>query len=127
MLLITCPWCGPRDGSEFSHGGEAHIRRPDAASEPDDGQWADYLFMRSNPKGVHLERWCHSHGCGKWFHAARNTATDEFLAFYGMDAARPEVAALARTARLPATPSGEPALGSGNRPLAPPGDGEDGP
>ena len=28
MLLITCPWCGARDQSEFSYGGEAHIPRP---------------------------------------------------------------------------------------------------
>ena len=28
MLLITCPWCGPREQSEFSCGGEAHIVRP---------------------------------------------------------------------------------------------------
>jgi hypothetical protein len=24
MLLIPCPWCGPRDASEFTCGGEAH-------------------------------------------------------------------------------------------------------
>ncbi|MFO1061925.1 MAG: sarcosine oxidase subunit delta [Dongiaceae bacterium] len=28
MLLITCPYCGPRDEEEFSYGGEAHIARP---------------------------------------------------------------------------------------------------
>jgi len=28
MLLINCPHCGPRDESEFSCGGEAHIARP---------------------------------------------------------------------------------------------------
>ena len=29
MLLIPCPWCGPRDETEFPCGGEAHIARPD--------------------------------------------------------------------------------------------------
>ena len=28
MLLIPCPWCGPRDEIEFHYGGEAHIARP---------------------------------------------------------------------------------------------------
>ena len=28
MLLIHCPWCGPRDESEFAFGGEADIQRP---------------------------------------------------------------------------------------------------
>jgi len=33
MLLITCPWCGPREEPEFSYGGQAHVaiqstRRP---------------------------------------------------------------------------------------------------
>ena len=29
--------------------------------------------MRSNPKGVHFERWRHVHGCGRWFNLARDT------------------------------------------------------
>ena len=28
MLIITCPFCGPRDEVEFACGGEAHITRP---------------------------------------------------------------------------------------------------
>ena len=28
MFLINCPYCGERDQSEFSAGGEAHIVRP---------------------------------------------------------------------------------------------------
>ncbi len=28
MLQIECPWCGKRDQTEFSYGGEAHIDRP---------------------------------------------------------------------------------------------------
>ena len=34
MLLIPCPWCGPRAEVEFTCGGEAHIERPvDADAE----------------------------------------------------------------------------------------------
>ena len=84
MLLIPCPWCGARDESEFTCGGEAHIRRPADPDALDDAHWADYLFMRANPKGSHRERWCHSHGCGRWFNVERNTATHEIVSVYRM-------------------------------------------
>ncbi len=51
MLLIECPWCGPREQSEFSYGGEAHIARPADTDALTDAQWGDYLFMRKNPRG----------------------------------------------------------------------------
>lgn len=84
MLLITCPHCGPRDESEFACGGEAHIVRPEKPAELTDAQWADYLFMRRNLKGVHYERWLHSHGCRRWFNAVRDTVTHEIFATYRM-------------------------------------------
>ena len=28
MILINCPYCGERDQSEFTNGGEAHVARP---------------------------------------------------------------------------------------------------
>ena len=89
MLLIPCPWCGPRDESEFAYGGEAHIARP---AEPDaltDADWADYLFMRTNPKGAHRERWVHAEGCGRWFNVARHTVTHDIAATYKVGEAPP--------------------------------------
>ena len=56
MLLIPCPWCGPRDEVEFRYGGEAHIARPPDPDAVDDAAWAEYLFMRQNPKGILAER-----------------------------------------------------------------------
>jgi sarcosine oxidase, subunit delta len=109
MLLITCPWCGQRDQSEFSYGGEAHISRPTNSLEMTDEQWAEYVFMRSNPKGPWAERWMHASGCRKWFNAVRDTSTDRFLAVYKPGEPRPDIPA----PRL-ATPSGEPVIGSGN-------------
>jgi len=82
MFFISCPWCGPRDETEFSHGGEAHIVRPAEPDRLSDAEWADYVFLRSNPKGVHRERWFHVHGCRRWFNSARDTVTQEFLAIY---------------------------------------------
>jgi heterotetrameric sarcosine oxidase delta subunit len=82
VLLITCPWCGPRAEAEFSCGGEAHIARPLEPTALSDAQWADYLFMRRNPKGRHLERWWHARGCRRWFNVARDTLTHEIAGSY---------------------------------------------
>jgi len=82
MLLITCPWCGPRAESEFSCGGEAHIARPLDTDALDDKQWGDYLFMRKTPKGQHFEQWHHSQGCRRWFNAERDTVSYRFKQFY---------------------------------------------
>jgi sarcosine oxidase, subunit delta len=87
MLQIECPFCGRRDETEFSYGGEAHIARPAAAV--DDAMWTQYLFFRDNRKGVHAERWLHSQGCGQWFNALRDTSSHRFLAVYRLDEAPP--------------------------------------
>jgi len=42
MFIIKCPYCGNRDHSEFSYGGEAHIVRPKQPTELSDDQWAEY-------------------------------------------------------------------------------------
>ncbi len=75
MLLIECPWCGQRDESEFSYAGEAHITRPLETEKLSDEVWADYLFMRKNPKGLHREQWLHAAGCRRYFNVERDTAT----------------------------------------------------
>ncbi len=82
MLLIACPWCGPRAEAEFSCGGEAHIARPADPAALSDAHWADYLFMRKNPKGRHLERWWHARGCRRWFNVARDTVSHEIAGSY---------------------------------------------
>ena len=82
MLLINCPWCGVRDQQEYSCHGQAHIQRPDNPAQLSDDQWGDYIFFRDNPKGIHYERWVHSHGCRRWFNAVRDTVSDEFLGTY---------------------------------------------
>ncbi len=91
MLLISCPWCGPREESEFQCGGEAHIVRPTDGAGLSDTAWGDYVFMRKNPKGVQYERWHHAAGCRRWFNVARHTVTHEILAVYRMGEPPPEV------------------------------------
>ncbi len=90
MFLITCPWCGPRDEIEFAYGGEAHIRRPRTPDALTADNWADYLFMRKNPKGRHLEQGVHACGCRRWFNVRRDTFTHEITDVYKMGAKPPE-------------------------------------
>jgi sarcosine oxidase subunit delta len=75
MLLINCPFCGERAETEFSYGGEAGITRPENPDALDDAAWADYLFMRKNPRGAHTELWNHAQGCRRWFEVERDTVT----------------------------------------------------
>jgi sarcosine oxidase subunit delta len=89
MLLIPCPWCGPRDEIEFHNGGEAHIARPADPDALDDAAWAEYLFMRANPKGVFAERWVHSAGCRRWFNLLRDTVSHRIIAAYRIGEAPP--------------------------------------
>jgi sarcosine oxidase subunit delta len=90
MLLIVCPHCGARPEIEFRCGGEAHIARPAEPGTVSDADWASFLFYRTNPKGVHAERWLHAHGCQRWFNALRDTASDRILATYAAGERRPD-------------------------------------
>jgi len=81
MLQLTCPYCGATaTETELTPGGQAHLKR--VGPEGSDAAFEAYLFHRDNPRGVHLERWRHSYGCGKWFIAARCTLTLEVFGTY---------------------------------------------
>ena len=90
MLLIVCPYCEEaRPELEFAYAGEAHIARPANPSALTDEQWRDHLYVRSNPRGLHAERWRHQHGCGRFFNAVRDTVTDKFVTTYKAGEPRP--------------------------------------
>ncbi len=96
MLLIRCPYCDEeRPELEFAYAGEAHIARPAEPSKLSDEEWRDFLFIRSNARGIHFERWRHVHGCARFFNAARETVSDRFLATYKAGEPRPDPASLA--------------------------------
>ena len=82
MLLINCPWCGPRDETEFRYGGAAPVARPEAPETLSDTEWAEFLFFRANPKGPFRERLVHVAGCRRWFHVHRHTVTHEIYETY---------------------------------------------
>ena len=91
MLRIPCPYCGERDENEFVFGGQAHIVRPEPTQQAGDREWADYLFFRDNPKGLHCERWQHHYGCRQWFNVVRHTVSHEIMQVYGLHELRPEL------------------------------------
>ena len=101
MLLVKCPVCGVEANDvDFQYGGQAHIKRP-ASDNPErvteEAQYK-YLYERKNPRGIHHELWLCARGCGKWFHAARDTFSQEFLAFYRLSDPIP-VIGTAKTAK----------------------------
>ena len=91
MLLIPCPYCGERQETEFSYGGEAHIERPQQPEKLSDEEWAAYVFLRDNTKGTYFERWMHAHGCRRWFNLARDTHTHEVYGSYKMGEQPPKI------------------------------------
>ena len=92
MLLIPCPYCAmERPEVEFRHGGEAHIARPPDPAAVSDEAWTEYLYFRTNPKGVYAERWRHVAGCGRFFNVLRETVSDRILASYKAGEARPDL------------------------------------
>ena len=91
MLLITCPYCGPRPEEEFSNGREAHIARPTDSEAMSDEEWARFTFIHNNNKGWMRERWFHAAGCRRWFNAVRHNVTSEWHVEYEMFAEKPDL------------------------------------
>ena len=95
MLTLECPYCGVKaEETELSPGYEAHLKRFGPGSSPE--EFEAYMFARKNPKGVHFERWRHSYGCGKWFLAARCTATLEVFGTYPAQVSEPPADIIAK-------------------------------
>ncbi|HEX4240291.1 MAG TPA: sarcosine oxidase subunit delta [Steroidobacteraceae bacterium] len=94
-MQIPCPYCGTRDALEFTWGGQAAVVRPADPQSCSDEEWCRYLFIRSNPRGPHHERWCHTYGCGQWLDVWRDTLTHvvEHAALIGVPRPRSEPSA----------------------------------
>jgi len=90
MLLIHCPYCEmARPETEFRNGGEAHVARPADPMTASDDEWAGFLYYRANPRGLHAERWRHTHGCGRFFNCLRDTVSDRIVTTYKAGTMRP--------------------------------------
>jgi len=75
MLRIPCPFCGPRDHSEFSYEGDATVKYP--ALDASEDAWFEAVFLRDNPRGPHQELWHHLYGCRAFLVVERDTLTHE--------------------------------------------------
>ena len=76
---MPCPLNGLRNISEFICGGEVK-----SMPDPITGknlEWAEYLFIENNTKGVVREWWMHV-PTSYWFIAERNTETEEIIKTY---------------------------------------------
>jgi heterotetrameric sarcosine oxidase delta subunit len=89
-MLITCPYCGPRDVIEFTYQGDGNRIRPDPAST-DQAAWNAYVYDRVNTAGPHREIWQHSGGCRAHLEVVRNTLNHRIdsVAYAGVRAADP--------------------------------------
>ncbi len=81
MLLIPCPWCGPRDQCEFTYGGAA-VKFPPLDQTPPAArnEWHNAVHVRDNPRGLTRELWYHEAGCECWIEVMRDTLTHEISA-----------------------------------------------
>ena len=75
MIRINCPFCGERDHTEFSYGGDASIVYPELDASID--EWHDAIYMRENILGMQAETWHHANGCRMWLVVERDTMTHE--------------------------------------------------
>lgn len=75
MMLLPCPWCGPRNVSEFGYVGERSPRPDPATTGP--SEWRAYLYTRRNARGWTAETWYHGNGCRRHVVIERHTLTNE--------------------------------------------------
>lgn len=75
MIRINCPFCGERDHSEFTYGGDGSVEYPPLDGAMD--AWHEAVFARENIRGVQLETWHHLNGCRMWLIVERDTISHE--------------------------------------------------
>ena len=83
MIRIICPFCGERDHSEFTYGGDGSIKYPEIGATTE--EWVSAVFERKNIKGKQLETWHHLHGCRMWIVVERDTNTHEIFTVWPAD------------------------------------------
>lgn len=79
-MLIPHPILGPRDAEEFTYLGDASlIHRPDGQADDAQARFADYIYTRDNPEGLHRELWFHEDGDQSWLIVTRDTRSHAIL------------------------------------------------
>lgn len=81
MKILNCPLNGARNISEFAYGGEVQeMPAVDAGVR----EWADYVFIENNTRGLVREWWIHL-PTSYWFIAERDTETNDVVRTYPAD------------------------------------------
>ena len=75
MIVVPCPWCGPRNSADLRYVGESRPRPDPNAAGP--GEWRSYLYERRNPLGWTTETWHCRTGCRRYFVVERHSVTNE--------------------------------------------------
>ena len=78
MQVFPCPFCGPRNETEFHFVAEAGKVRPDTTQEISDADWAAYLHAQRNEKGKVREVWMHM-TCAELFILERDSVTMDVI------------------------------------------------
>ena len=78
MLRIDCPFCGLRNHHEFTYLEDGSVTMPDLSSTEEEA-WYEAVFLRENPRGIHIEDWHHTQGCRMVVRVKRDTATHKIL------------------------------------------------
>ena len=94
MIRINCPYCGERDHSEFTYGGDGSIKYP--ALNDSEQKWTEAIFFRKNIFGKQLETWHHTSGCRMWLEVERSTQTHEI---FSVKACHPELDKITKNER----------------------------
>jgi heterotetrameric sarcosine oxidase delta subunit len=75
VILIDCPWCGPRVSGEFAFLGDN--RAAPTAGSADIVAWRRYLYLDDNRPDWTDESWLHVHGCNRVMRLRRHRSTNE--------------------------------------------------
>ena len=78
MLRIECPFCGLRNHDEFTYLEDGSVAMP-ALDNTNDEAWYESVFLRDNPRGMHVEDWHHTQGCRMVLRVSRNTLTHQII------------------------------------------------
>jgi heterotetrameric sarcosine oxidase delta subunit len=78
MLMVPCPWCGPRNADDLRYVGESRPRPQPSTATPE--EWRRYLYVKNNPAGWTTETWYCRSGCRRYFVVERNTVSNEIRA-----------------------------------------------
>ena len=76
MLRIDCPFCGVRNHNEFTYLEDGSVAMP-ALTDTDSHAWYEAVFLRDNPRGLHVEDWHHTQGCRMVLRVTRDTLTHQ--------------------------------------------------